>query len=153
MLSVSTVITTYKSAAGCELIVPTVAPVAGNALLLVAVLGVGVMAMRFIDPVGSSRLPFFLALAGVTPAWDSVRSCWRSRSAPAARVLVQLPEHLDRHDRGDYEQAAYTDADRVRLATVYAVHDCGLVAGVATGTSRAPCRPRMFPSRVIVARF
>ena len=124
MLSVSTVITTYKiSGWMAGFIVPTVAPVAGNAFLLVAALGVGVMAMRFIDPVGFITIAaFFLALAAVTPAWGF---------GPVVLAgIVLLPLHVFWFNyqniwivmtEGITKKQAYTDADRVRLATVYAM--------------------------------
>ncbi len=71
MLSLGTVITTYKiSGWVAGLVVPMLTPLAGNAFALAAGIGVAVMAMRFIDPVGFITIAtFFLALVGTASGW------------------------------------------------------------------------------------
>lgn len=124
MLSVGTVITTYKIGAWLSgFIVPVVAPVAASPLLLVAVLGVCAMAMRFIDPVGFITIAaFFLALVGVSPSWGV--------SPLVLTGIVLLPLHVFWFNyqniwivmtEGITKKRAYTDANRLRLASVYAV--------------------------------
>jgi len=124
MLSLGTVITTYKiSGWVSSLLVPMLAPLAGNPFLLVAGIGVAVMAMRFIDPVGFiSIATFFLALVGVARDWGM--------SPLVLSGVIFLPLHVFWFSyqniwivitEGVTKKRAYTDADRFRLATVYAV--------------------------------
>ncbi len=124
ILCVSTVITTYKiSGWFAGFIVPAIAPVAGQPLLLVTVLALCVMAMRFIDPVGFiSIAAFFLALVGVAPTWGI--------TPVVLTGMIFLPLHVFWFNyqniwivmtEGITKKAAYTDGDRIRLATVYAV--------------------------------
>jgi len=124
MLSLGTVITTYKiSGWVSSLIVPMLAPLAGNPFLLVTGLGAAVMAMRFIDPVGFiSIATFFLALVGVSRDWGM--------SPLVLSGVIFLPLHVFWFSyqniwivitEGVTKKQAYTDADRFRLATVYAV--------------------------------
>ncbi|MFA6108479.1 MAG: SLC13 family permease [Candidatus Latescibacterota bacterium] len=134
-LSVSTVITTYKiSDWMAGFIVPAVEPVAGSALLLVVVLALGVMAMRFVDPVGFITIAaFFLALVGVAPAWGV---------GPIVLAgIVVLPLHVFWFNyqniwivmtEGITKRQAYLDGDRIKLATVYAVATV-LALGIAVG--------------------
>jgi di/tricarboxylate transporter len=124
MLSLGTVITTYKiSGWVASLVVPMLAPIAGNPFMLVAGIGVAVMAMRFIDPVGFiSIATFFLALVGVARDWGM--------SPLVLSGVIFLPLHVFWFSyqniwivitEGVTKKRAYTDADRFRLATVYAV--------------------------------
>jgi di/tricarboxylate transporter len=124
ILCVSTVITTYKiSGWMASFIVPAIAPASGQPLLLVTVLAVAVMGMRFIDPVGFiSIAAFFLALVGVAPTWGV--------KPVVLTGMIFLPLHVFWFNyqniwivmtEGITKKRAYTDADRVRLATVYAV--------------------------------
>jgi di/tricarboxylate transporter len=124
MLSLGTVITTYKiSGWVSSLLVPMLAPIAGNPFMLVAGIGVAVMAMRFIDPVGFiSIATFFLALVGVARDWGM--------SPLVLSGVIFLPLHVFWFSyqniwivitEGVTKKRAYTDADRFRLATVYAV--------------------------------
>jgi di/tricarboxylate transporter len=124
MLSVSTVITTYKiSGWMAGFIVPAVAPAAGQPLFLVTVIALGVMAMRLVDPVGFITIAaFFLALAGVTPAWGI------SPLVLAGIVILPLHPFWFNYQNiwivmteGITKKHAYTDADRIRLASVYAL--------------------------------
>jgi di/tricarboxylate transporter len=121
-LSLTSVITTYKiSAWMAGYIVPALQPVAGNPVAFALLLGLGVMAMRFIDPVGFITIAaFFLALAGVAPGWGI-------QPVVLAGIIV-LPLHVFWFNyqniwivmtEGITKKAAYTDAHRVRLATVY----------------------------------
>jgi hypothetical protein len=121
---VSTVITAYKiSDWMAGFIVPAVAPVTGSALLLVLVLALGVMAMRFVDPVGFITIAaFFLALAEKAPAW--------SVGPIVLAGIVVLPLHVFWFNyqniwivmtEGITKRQAYLDGDRLKLATVYAV--------------------------------
>jgi len=124
MLSLSTVMTTYKISTWLAgFIVPLVAPSAGNPWALVTVLGLAVMAMRFIDPVGFiSIAAFFLALVGIAPNWGV--------SPVVLAGIVVLPLHVFWFNyqniwivmtEGITTKQAYTDRDRQRLGTVYAV--------------------------------
>ncbi len=124
ILCVSTVITTYKiSGWFAGFIVPAIAPVAGQPLLLVTVLALCVMAMRFIDPVGFiSIAAFFLALVGVAPTWGI--------TPVVLTGMIFLPLHVFWFNyqniwivmtEGITKKSAYTDGDRIRLATVYAL--------------------------------
>jgi len=124
MLSVSTVITTFKISGWlATFIVPAVAPAASQPWVLVTLLAVGVMAMRFIDPVGFITIAaFFLALAGVAPAWGI------TPLVLAGVVILPLHPFWFNYQNiwivmteGITKKQAYTDGDRVRLATVYAV--------------------------------
>jgi len=124
MLSLGTVITTYKiSGWVASLVVPMLTPLAGNPIALVTGIGVAVMAMRFIDPVGFiSIATFFLALVGVAGSWGL--------SPLVLSGVIFLPLHVFWFSyqniwivitEGVTKKQAYTDGDRVRLATVYAV--------------------------------
>ena len=124
MLSLSSVMTTCKISAWLAgFIVPLVQPAAGHPWALVTVLGLAVMAMRFIDPVGFITIAaFFLALAGIAPGWGVP-------PIVLAGVIV-LPLHVFWFNyqniwivmtEGMTQKQAYTDRDRQRLGTVYAV--------------------------------
>ena len=124
MLSLGTVITTYKiSGWVSSLVVPMLTPLAGNAFTLATGIGVAVMAMRFIDPVGFiSIATFFLALVGVAKGWGM--------PPLVLSGVIFLPLHVFWFSyqniwivitEGVTKKQAYTDADRVRLAAVYAV--------------------------------
>ncbi len=124
VLSVSNVMTKYKINDWLSsFIIPAVDPVVGNALLLALVLGVGVMAMRFIDPVGFiSITAFFPPLAKVAPSWGV--------SPLVLAGIIVLPLHVFWFSYqniwivitdGVTKKQAYTDGDRVKLAHVYAV--------------------------------
>lgn len=124
MLSLGTVITTYRiSGWVSSLVVPLLTPLAGNAFVLAAGIGVAVMAMRFIDPVGFITIAtFFLALVGVAGGWGV--------SPLVLSGIILLPLHVFWFSYqniwvvitdGVTQKRAYTDGDRIRLATVYAV--------------------------------
>ncbi len=124
MLSLGTVITTYKISGWLSgYIVPMLEPISGSPWLLVAGLGVAVMAMRFIDPVGFITIAtFFLALVGVAAGWGltpillggvvllPLHVFW----FPYQNIWIVMTE-------GITKKQAYVDGDRFRLATVYAV--------------------------------
>lgn len=123
MLSVGNVITTYKIGGWLAgYIVPLVQPAAAWPVLLVTVLGLCVMAMRFVDPVGFITIAtFFLALVGVAPSWGV--------TPLVLTGIIVLPLHVFWFNyqniwivmtEGITKKQAYTDADRVRLAAVYA---------------------------------
>ncbi|MFO7691802.1 MAG: anion permease [Vicinamibacterales bacterium] len=123
MLSLGTVITTYKiSGWVAGLVVPMLAPLAGSAFALAAGIGVAVMAMRFIDPVGFITMAtFFLALVGVAGSWGL--------SPLVLGGIILLPLHVFWFSyqniwivitEGVTKRQAYTDGDRIRLATVFA---------------------------------
>ncbi|MEW5983611.1 MAG: SLC13 family permease [Acidobacteriota bacterium] len=122
MLSLGTVITTYKISNWLSgYIVPMLAPLSGNPWLLVAGLGLAVMAMRFVDPVGFITIAtFFLALVGVASGWGltpillggvillPLHVFW----FPYQNIWIVMTE-------GITKKQAYVDGDRFRLATVY----------------------------------
>jgi DASS family divalent anion:Na+ symporter len=123
MLSLGTVITTYRiSGWVASLVVPLLTPLAGNAFTLATGIGVAVMAMRFIDPVGFiSIATFFLALVGVAGGWGL--------SPLVLSGIIFLPLHVFWFSyqniwivitEGVTKKQAYTDGDRIRLASVYA---------------------------------
>ena len=124
MLSLGTVITTYKiSGWVSSLVVPLLTPLAGNMFLLSAGIGAAAMAMRFIDPVGFiSIATLFLALVGVAGEWGF--------SPLVLSGIILLPLHVFWFSyqniwivitEGVTKKQAYTDGDRIRLATVFAV--------------------------------
>lgn len=124
MLSLGTVITTYKISVWLAgYIVPMLGPLSASPWLLVCGLGLAVMAMRFIDPVGFITIAtFFLALAGTATGWGltpillggvillPLHVFW----FPYQNIWIVMTE-------GITKKQAYVDGDRFRLATVYAV--------------------------------
>ncbi len=122
MLSLTTVMTTYgiNDWLG-SYIVPAVQPFVDAPFVLVVVLSVAVAAMRFVDPIGFLTVAaFFLTLVGfvgergITPVvltgmvllpvhifWFNYQNIW-----------VVMTEGISKH-------SAYTDRDRVRLATTF----------------------------------
>jgi hypothetical protein len=122
MLSLTTVMSTYKINVWLgSYIVPAVQPFADNRLLLVLVLSSLVAAMRFVDPVGFMTIAaFFLALVAFAA----------DRGIPplVLTAMVVLPVHIFWFNyqniwlamtEGISKKSAYTDADRLKLATVY----------------------------------
>lgn len=123
MLSLGTVITTYKISGWLSgYIVPMLGPLSASPWLLAAGLGLAVMAMRFIDPVGFITIAtFFLALVGVASGWGF--------SPILLGGVILLPLHVFWFPyqniwivmtEGITKKQAYVDGDRFRLATVYA---------------------------------
>jgi anion transporter len=122
MLSVTTVITTYRISGWLgELIVPALEPFSAHPLIFVVAMAVAVAAMRFVDPVGFITIAaFFLALVAFVG----------ERGIPPVVLvgMILLPLHVFWFNyqniwivmtEGITRRMAYTDADRIRLATVY----------------------------------
>jgi di/tricarboxylate transporter len=122
MLSLTTVMSAYKINVWLgSYIVPAVQPFADNRLLFVVVLSGLVAAMRFVDPVGFMTIAaFFLALVAFAA----------DRGIPplVLTAMVVLPVHIFWFNyqniwltmtEGISKKSAYTDADRLKLATVY----------------------------------
>jgi di/tricarboxylate transporter len=122
MLSVTTVITTYKISGWLGgYIVPAMEPFAGNPMLLVVAITAAVVAMRFVDPVGFITIAaFFLALVGFAA----------ERGIPPLVLvgMILLPAHIFWFNyqniwivmtEGITKRMAYSDAHRFRLATVF----------------------------------
>jgi di/tricarboxylate transporter len=122
MLSVTSVITTYKISAWLGgYIVPAIQPFAAQPWLLVTAIAFGVVAMRFVDPVGFITITaFFLALVrsplGIAPLvligaillplhvfWFSYQNIWLAMT------------------EGITKQQAFTAGQRLRLATAFLV--------------------------------
>lgn len=122
MLSLTTVMTTYKINEWLGgFIVPAVQPFVANRFLLVVAVSVAVAAVRFLDPLGFITIAaFFLPLAafvsgtGVSPLvlmaiilfpvhvfWFNYQNIW-----------VAMTEGISK-------KSAYTDGDRMKLATVF----------------------------------
>jgi len=119
MLSLGTVITTYKISMGVEPWSRCWPAALRQRLRLAAASASAVMAMRFIDPVGSSRSPPSFSRSWAWQDWglsplvlSGIISCRCTYAGSATR------NHLDRHHRGRDEEQAYT-GDRVPVATVY----------------------------------
>jgi hypothetical protein len=124
MLSLSTIITTYKinNLLG-SFVLPAMQMFADNTFAFVAALALGVMAMRFLDPTGFITIAaFFLSL--VTFA--------SSRGMPPLVLIgtILLPIHVFWFNyqnfwivmaEGISKRMAYTDRHRFLLATVFAV--------------------------------
>lgn len=123
MISLSTVITTYKINNWLgSFVLPALQTFADNSFVFVAVLALGVMAMRFLDPTGFITIAaFFLSL--VTFA--------SSRGIPPLVLVgtILLPVHVFWFNyqnfwvvmtEGISKRMAYTDRHRFRLATVFA---------------------------------
>lgn len=124
MLSLGTVITTYQISDWLSgYIIPMLGPLSGSPWLLVAGLGLAVMAMRFIDPVGFITIAtFFLALVGQASGWGltpillggvillPLHVFW----FPYQNIWIVMTE-------GITKKQAYVDGDRFRLATIYAI--------------------------------
>jgi hypothetical protein len=122
MLSVTTVMNTYKINSWLSgYIVPAVQPFAQSPFLFVLAVGLAVALMRFVDPVGFITLAaFVLSLAAFAG----------SRGIPplVLTAIVLLPVHvfwfsyqniwLAMTD-GISKRMAYTDADRLTLATAF----------------------------------
>jgi di/tricarboxylate transporter len=124
MLSVTTVMTAYRINAWLgSFIVPAVQPFVGNPFSLVLALSGAVAAVRFLDPLGFITIAaFFLPLAafvsgaGVSPL--------------VLLAIILLPVHVFWFNyqniwvtmtEGISKKSAYTDADRMKLATVFFV--------------------------------
>jgi di/tricarboxylate transporter len=122
MLSLTTVMTTYKINTWLgSYIVPAVQPFTANPFLFVIAVSVAVAATRFVDPVGFITIAaFFLALARFVA----------DRGIPplVLTAIIVLPVHVFWFNyqniwiamtAGISKGHAYTDADRVKLATIY----------------------------------
>jgi sodium-dependent dicarboxylate transporter 2/3/5 len=122
MLSLTTVISTYKINVWLgSYIVPAVQPFADQPFLLAIVLSLAVAAMRFVDPVGFIAIAaFFLALSGFMA----------ERGVPPLVLvaMIVLPVHVFWFNyqniwivmtEGISKKQAYTDADRLKLATAF----------------------------------
>lgn len=122
MLSLTTVMSTYRIDVWLgSYIVPAVQPFVDSPFLLVVALSTAVAAMRFADPVG-----FITIAAFVVPLSGFVAS----RGVPplVLTALVLLPVHVFWFNyqniwivmtEGIAKKSAYTDAHRVKLATVF----------------------------------
>jgi di/tricarboxylate transporter len=124
MLSLTNVMSTYKINAWLGgYIVPAVQPFVDNPLLLAVALTAAVAAMRFVDPVGFITIAaFFIPLAAFVA----------ERGVPplVLTALIVLPVHvfwfsyqniwLAMTD-GISKRSAYSDADRLKLATTFFV--------------------------------
>lgn len=123
MLSLSTIITTYKINTWLgSFVLPAMQVFADNTLVFVTALALGVIAMRLLDPTGFITLAaFFLPLAAF--AMD--------RHIPPLVLIgtILLPLHVFWFNyqnfwvvmtEGISKGIAYTDAQRFRLATVFA---------------------------------
>ena len=141
MLSLTTVISTYKINVWLgSYIVPAVQPFveqpasAGRRAQCCAV-----ATMRFVDPVGFITIAaFFLPLVGVhCRARRAPARADRDHRSAGPRLLVQLPEHLDRDDRRHHEEEVPTPMPTaIKLATAFfGVTIVALWIGVATGAS------------------
>lgn len=122
MLSLTTVMTNYgiNDWLGGYL-VPLVRPVADSPMQLVAIVGLAVAAMRFVDPVGFITIAaFLLTLVGFVG----------ERGVPPLvfTAMVLLPIHIFWFNyqniwivmtEGITRRTAYTDGDRYRLATAF----------------------------------
>lgn len=123
-LSLAGIMTTYKINTWLGgYIVSAMKPAAGFPLALILLIAGGVFVMRMVEPVGFITLAaFFLALAGVAPTWGI---------QPLVLVgAIMMPLHVfwfNYHNiwvamtEGITKKAAYTDKDRIRLATVFMV--------------------------------
>jgi hypothetical protein len=124
MLSVTTVMTAYRINAWLgSFIVPAVQPFVGNPFSLVLALSGAVAAVRFLDPLGFITIAaFFLPLAAFVSG---------AGVSPLVLVaIILLPVHVFWFNyqniwvtmtEGISKKSAYTDADRMRLATVFFV--------------------------------
>jgi anion transporter len=124
MLSLTAVMSTYKIHVWLgSYIVPAVQPFVGNSFLLVLAISAAVAAMRFVDPVGFLTIAaFFLPLAAFLA----------HRGVPplVLTAIIMLPTHVFWFNyqniwiamtEGISKKSAYTDADRMKLATVFIV--------------------------------
>jgi hypothetical protein len=122
MLSLSTVITTFKINQWIgSFIVPAIEPFAGHPLVFVTAMTIGVVLLRFIDPVGFITIAaFFLSLSGFVVA--------RGLDPLVLVGAILFPLHVFWFTYqniwivmtdGVTARRAYTDRDRFRLATVY----------------------------------
>jgi hypothetical protein len=122
MLSLTTVMSAYKINAWLgSYIVPAVQPFVDQPFLLVVALSAAVTAMRFVDPVGFITIAaFFLPLAGFVA----------DRGVPplVLTAIIVMPVHVFWFNyqniwivmtEGISKKSAYTDADRVKLATAF----------------------------------
>ncbi len=122
MLSLTTVMTTYGINAWLgSYIVPAVQPFVDTPFILVVALSVAVAAMRFVDPIGFlTNAAFFLTLVGFVG----------DRGIPPVVLtgMILLPVHVFWFNyqniwvvmtEGISKRSAYTDRDRVRLATTF----------------------------------
>jgi DASS family divalent anion:Na+ symporter len=124
MLSVTTVMTAYRINVWLgSFIVPAVQPFVGNPFSLVLALSGAVAAVRFLDPLGFITIAaFFLPLAAFVSG---------AGMSPLVLVaIILLPAHVFWFNyqniwvtmtEGISKKSAYTDADRMRLATVFFV--------------------------------
>jgi anion transporter len=124
VLSLSAVITTFKISAWLgNLIVPAIQPFASNPWFLLTAIAFGVFLTRFIDPVGFITVSvFFLTLREFVAA--------RGIDSLVLVGAVLLPAHVfwfPYHNiwvvitDGVTGRRAYTDRDRLRSATLYAL--------------------------------
>lgn len=122
VLSLSNVITTYKISGWIGgYIVPAVQPFSSNPWLLITAMAIGVIALRFIDPIGFITIAaFFLSLAGFVAA--------RGMEPMVLVGAILLPLHVFWFPYqniwivmtdGITERRAYTERDRFRTATLY----------------------------------
>jgi anion transporter len=122
MLSLTTVMSTYKINVWLGgYILPAVQPFVDSMFLLVVALSGAVAAMRFVDPVGFITIAaFFLTLAGFVA----------DRGVPPLVLIaiIVLPVHVFWFNyqniwivmtEGISQKSAYTDADRLKLASTY----------------------------------
>jgi anion transporter len=121
-LSLATVMTHYKINAWLAgYIVSAMKPAGGLMLPVILFVGIGVMVMRLVEPIGFITLAaFFLALAGAAQGWGIP-------PLVLAGTII-LPLHVfwfNYHNiwitmtEGITRQGAYTDGDRKRLATAF----------------------------------
>ena len=123
-LSLATVMTEYNVNFWlASHIVSALEPAAGMPITVILSIGIGVMMVRLIEPIGFITLAaFFLALSGVAPGWGV---------QPLVLVgAIMLPLHVfwfNYHNiwvamtDGITKGGAYAHSDRMHLATVYAV--------------------------------
>lgn len=123
-LSLATIMTEYHVNSWlASHIVSALEPAAGTPMTVVLSVGIGVMVVRLVEPIGFITLAaFFLALSGVAPGWGV---------PPLVLVgTIVLPLHVfwfNYHNiwvamtAGITEGRAYAPGDRVRMATVFMV--------------------------------
>jgi hypothetical protein len=122
MLSLTAVMSTYKINVWLgSYIVPAVQPFVGNPFLLVLAISAAVAAMRFVDQWASHYRGVLSATRRVSGA--------SGRASAHATAIIMLPTHVFWFNYQNIwiamtegiSKSAYTDADRMKLATVFIV--------------------------------
>lgn len=131
MLSLTTVMTTYKINTWLGgFILPAVRPFVDSPIAFAVALGLAVAAVRFVDPVGFITIAaFFLTLVGLGTE--------RGVAPIALTGIILLPVHVFWFNyqniwivmtEGISKKRAYTDADRLKLATTFIVVTIAVLA-------------------------